>query len=245
MSDVREQLERVRQRIAAAAAASGRPASEVRLLAVSKTKPSAAIREAYAAGQRDFGENYLQELVRKAEELADLSDIRWHMIGHLQTNKAKLAVRHSSLVHTVDSPRVAEALGRRRGDWVSESRGLPAHLATPLAVLVEVNIAGEAQKSGCAPDQVGELLAAIQREPWLELRGLMTVPPFTDEPDVARKCFEALRTLRDAHGGRERLPELSMGMSDDLEAAIAAGATIVRVGTAIFGARPAKAAEPS
>jgi len=241
LSDVREQLERVRQRIATAAAASGREASEVRLLAVSKTKPSAAIREAYAEGQRDFGENYLQELVRKAEELQDLSDIRWHMIGHLQTNKAKLAVRHSSLVHTVDSLRVAEALARRRG----ESSGLPAHLATPLAVLVEVNIAGEAQKSGCAPDQVGELLAAIEREPWLELRGLMTVPPFSDEPDVARSCFEALRALRDAHGGAERLPELSMGMSDDLEAAIAAGATIVRVGTAIFGARSAKAAEPS
>lgn len=245
MSGVREQLERVRQRIAAAAQASGRAASEVRLLAVSKTKPSAAIREAYAEGQRDFGENYLQELVRKAEELSDLSDIRWHMIGHLQTNKAKLAVRHSSLVHTVDSPRVAEALGRRRGDWISESSGLPAHLATPLAVLVEVNIAGEAQKSGCAPDEVGELLAAVQREPWLDLRGLMTVPPFTDEPEIARKCFEALRALRDANGGRERLPELSMGMSDDLEAAIAAGATIVRVGTAIFGARAAKTAEPS
>jgi len=245
LSAVGEQLERVRQRIAAAATACGRAVSEVRLLAVSKTKPVSAIREAYAEGQRDFGENYLQELVRKAEELSDLSDIRWHMIGHLQTNKAKLAVRHSSLVHTVDSARVAEALGRRRGDWVGESSGLPAHLATPLAVLVEVNIAGEAQKSGCAPHQVGELLAAIQREPWLELRGLMTVPPFTDEPDVTRRCFEALRALRDAHGGRERLPELSMGMSDDLEAAIAAGATIVRVGTAIFGARSAKAAEPS
>jgi hypothetical protein len=245
LSGVGEQLERVRQRIATAASASGRAMSEVRLLAVSKTKPVSAIREAYAEGQRDFGENYLQELVRKAEALQDLSDIRWHMIGHLQTNKAKLAVRHSSLVHTVDSSRVAEALGRRRGDWVSESSGLPAHLATPLAVLAEVNIAGEAQKSGCAPDQVGELLAAIEREPWLELKGLMTVPPFTDEPDVARRCFEALRALRDTHGGRERLPELSMGMSDDLEAAIAAGARIVRVGTAIFGARPAKTAEPS
>ena len=240
-----EQLERVRLRIAAAAAASGRQPGEVRLLAVSKTKPAAAIREAYAAGQRDFGENYLQELVRKAEELGDLADIRWHMIGHLQTNKAKLAVRHASLIHTVDSPRVAEALGRRRHEWISESPELPPSLRTPLAVLVEVNIAGEAQKSGCAPDQLAELLAAIQSQPWLELRGLMTVPPFSGEPDVARRCFEKLSSLRDTHGGRERLPELSMGMSDDLEAAIAAGASIVRVGTAIFGARAAKATEPS
>lgn len=244
MSGVREELERVRQRIAAAAAASGRQASDVRLLAVSKTKPAAAIREAYAAGQRDFGENYLQELARKAEELSELGDIRWHMIGHLQTNKAKLAARHASLVHTVDSARVAEALARRRGESAGADADLPAHLATPLPVLVEVNIAGEAQKSGCAPDELGEILAAIQREPWLALRGLMTVPPFTDAPDVARQCFDRLRSLRDAHGGPERLPELSMGMSDDLEAAIAAGATIVRVGTAIFGARSARTPEP-
>jgi len=244
LSAVAEQLERVRLRIATAARASDRQPSEVRLLAVSKTKPAASIREAYAAGQRDFGENYLQELVRKAEELRDLADIRWHMIGHLQTNKAKLAVRHASLVHTVDSPRVAEALGRRRQEWVSESPELPALLRTPLAVLVEVNIAGEAQKSGCAPDELAELLAAIQGQPWLELRGLMTVPPNSYEPDVARQCFEKLGSLRDAHG-RERLPELSMGMSDDLEVAVAAGATIVRVGTAIFGARSAKATEPS
>lgn len=242
---VREQLERVRQRIAAAAATSGREPSEVRLLAVSKTKPAAAVREAYAAGQRDFGENYLQELVRKADELSDLRDIRWHMIGHLQTNKAKLAARHASLVHTVNSPRVAEALAKRRGEWVSSGSELPAHLAKPLPVLVEVNIAGETQKSGCAPDELGEVLASIEREPWLSLAGLMTVPPFTDEPDVARQCFDRLRALRDSHGGRERLPELSMGMSGDLEAAIAAGSTIVRVGTAIFGARAARTAEPS
>ncbi len=216
----------------------------MRLIAVSKTKPAAAIREAYAAGQRDFGENYLQELVRKAEELGELADIRWHMIGHLQTNKAKLAARHASLVHSVDSPRVAEALARRRGEWVSAGMDLPAHLATPLRVLVEVNIAGEAQKAGCVPAALGEVLASIEREPWLALGGLMTVPPFTDEPDVARRCFERLRALRDAHGGPERLPELSMGMSDDLEAAIAAGATLVRVGTAIFGARSARTATP-
>lgn len=245
MSGVREQLERVRQRIAAAAVASQRPANEVRLVAVSKTKPAAAIREAYAAGQRDFGENYLQELARKAAELGELSDIRWHMIGHLQTNKAKLAACHASLVHTVDSARVAEALARRRSEWVSGGTELPVELATPLSVLVEVNIAGEAQKSGCAPSALGEILDAIEREPWLALKGLMTVPPFTDDPDVARQCFEKLRSLRDAHGGPERLPELSMGMSDDLEAAIAAGATIVRIGTAIFGARAARTAVPS
>jgi len=227
---VSDQLEQVRQRIVAAASASGRAPGEVRLLAVSKTKPGAMIREAYAAGQRDFGENYLQELVRKAEELAELSDIRWHMIGHLQTNKAKLAARHASVVHTVDSQRLAEALGQRR-----------AELARPLPVLIEVNIGGEAQKAGCAPNEVGELLTTIEREPWLELRGLMTVPPFSDDPAIAQRCFENLRALRDAHGGQQRLPELSMGMSDDLEQAIAAGATLVRVGTAIFGARSAKA----
>jgi len=242
---VREQLERVRQRIAAAAATSGREPSEARLLAVATSKPTTGVREAYAAGQRDFGENYLQELVRKADELSDLRDIRWHMIGHLQTNKAKLAARHASLVHTVDSPRVAEALAKRRGEWVSSGSELPAHLAKPLPVLVEVNIAGETQKSGCAPDKLGEVLASIEREPWLSLAGLMTVPPLTDELDVARQCFDRLRALRDSHGGRERLPELSMGMSGDLEAAIAAGSTIVRVGTAIFGARAARTAEPS
>ena len=233
MSSVREELERVRQRIAAAATASGREPGEVRLLAVSKTKPLAMIREAYDAGQRDFGENYLQELVKKAEALTELSDIRWHMIGHLQTNKAKLAARHASVVHTVDSQRLAEALGQRR-----------AELARPLPVLVEVNIAGEAQKAGCTSNEVGDLLAAVERQPWLELRGLMTVPPFSDDPAIAQRCFENLRALRDAHGGQQRLPELSMGMSDDLEQAIAAGATLVRVGTAIFGARSAKA-EPS
>ena len=116
MSSVREELERVRKRIATAAMASGRDPGEVRLLAVSKTKPLAMIREAYDAGQRDFGENYLQELVKKAEDLTELSDIRWHMIGHLQTNKAKLAARHASVVHTVDSQRLAEALGQRRAE---------------------------------------------------------------------------------------------------------------------------------
>jgi len=230
LSSVREELERVRKRIATAAMASGRDPGEVRLLAVSKTKPLAMIREAYDAGQRDFGENYLQELVKKAEALTELSDIRWHMIGHLQTNKAKLAARHASVVHTVDSQRLAEALGQRR-----------AELARPLPVLIEVNIGGEAQKAGCTPNEVGDLLTTVEREPWLELRGLMTVPPFSDDPAIAQRCFENLRALRDAHGGQQRLPELSMGMSDDLEQAIAAGATLVRVGTAIFGARSAKA----
>lgn len=236
MSSVSDQLEQVRQRIVAAASASGRAAGDVRLLAVSKTKPVAMIREAYAAGQRDFGENYLQELVRKAEELAELSDIRWHMIGHLQSNKAKLAAQHASVVHTVDSQRLAQALAQRREQAAADRVEL-----SRLPVLVEVNIAGETQKAGCTPNEVGELLAAIERQPWLELRGLMTVPPFSDDPSVAQRCFESLRTLRDAHGGPRRLPDLSMGMSDDLDQAIAAGATLVRVGTAIFGARSAKA----
>lgn len=214
-------LAEVRGRIAAAAERAGRSAEGVTLLAVSKTKSEAAIREAYAAGQRDFGENYAQELAEKAVELADLADIRWHFIGHLQSNKAKLVAPVAHLVHAVDSASLAQALAKRA----------PA----PLRVLVEVNVGGEAEKHGVAPDAVGPVLDAIAAEPNLVLGGLMTMPPH--DLDAARRAFEALVALRDRHGGSARLPELSMGMSDDLEVAIACGATLVRVGTAIFGAR--------
>jgi pyridoxal phosphate enzyme (YggS family) len=228
MSTVAEGLAGVRERIARAAAAAGRDAATIRLLAVSKTKPALAIREAYAAGQREFGENYVQELLAKAEELADLPDLRWHMIGHLQTNKARQVVRVASVVHTVDSVKLARELGKRAA--AAEAR---------VTVLVEVNVGGEAQKSGCAPAALGEVLSAIDAEPALELAGLMTVPPHTDDPAGARPFFDQLVALRGAHGGAARLPELSMGMTHDLEHAVAAGATIVRVGTAIFGARGA------
>lgn len=234
MPGVVERLARVHERIEHAALKAGRDPEGVRLLAVSKTHPTALIREAYAAGQRDFGENYLQELVRKALELEDLKDIRWHMIGHLQTNKAKLAAVHANVVHTVDSARVAQALGRRRALLRAEQASLG-----PLPVLVEVNVAREAQKAGCDPTELEAVLAAIEAEPSLDLSGLMTVPPH-GAPAEARPVFDRLRQLRDAHGGARRLPELSMGMSHDFEEAILAGSTLVRVGTAIFGAREAR-----
>lgn len=214
-------LDEVRARIERAATAAGREPSTVRLVAVSKTKPASAIREAYAAGQRDFGENYAQELDQKARELADLTEIRWHFIGHLQSNKAKLVAPVAHLVHAVDSASLASALAKRAPNR--------------LGVLVEVNVGGEAEKHGVAPSEVGALLDAIEHEPNLELRGLMTMPPH--DLALARRAFEDLGALRDRHGGAARLPELSMGMSDDLEIAIACGATLVRVGTAIFGAR--------
>ncbi|MBX3228361.1 MAG: YggS family pyridoxal phosphate-dependent enzyme [Labilithrix sp.] len=222
---IASQLADVRARIERAARAVGRDPASVRLVAVSKTKPAAAIREAYAAGQRDFGENYAQELAEKAAELCEeLPDVRWHFIGHLQSNKAKLVAPVAHLVHAVDSAALAHALAKR----------VPPG-APPLRVLVEVNTGGEAEKHGVAPADAGALLDAIAAEPSLVLGGLMTMPPH--DLDAARRAFEALVALRDRHGGAARLPELSMGMSDDLEVAIACGATIVRVGTAIFGAR--------
>ncbi|MBI3201700.1 MAG: YggS family pyridoxal phosphate-dependent enzyme [Myxococcales bacterium] len=227
MSEIAARIAGVRQRIARAASAAGRAPDSVRLLAVSKTKPAGALREAHAAGQRDFGENYVQELVDKAAALADLEGICWHMIGHLQRNKARQVVKIASAVHTVDSVRLADELGKRAAD---AGRG-------PLTALVEVNVGGEAQKSGCAIDALGDVLAAVERAPGLRLSGLMTVPPHTEDPADARPFFDRLVELRDAHGGAARLPELSMGMTHDLEHAVAAGATWVRVGTAIFGER--------
>jgi pyridoxal phosphate enzyme (YggS family) len=223
-SEIGLRLQAVHERIARAARAAGRDPAAVRLVAVSKTKDQAAVRQAYAAGQRDFGENYAQELAKKAAELEDLSDLRWHFIGHLQRNKAKLVARVASVVHTIDSARLAEELGKRA--------------AEPFPVLVEVNVGGEDQKSGCRPAELGGVLDAVEKAANLELCGLMTVPPVSDDPELSKRFFLDLVALRDAHGGPARLPDLSMGMSHDLEAAIQAGATIVRVGTAIFGARP-------
>ncbi len=227
-------LNEVRGRIRAAAAASGRDSASVKLVAVSKTQPAAAVREAYAAGQRDFGENYVQELLQKAEQLRDLTELRWHLIGHLQRNKARLVAPLVSLVHTIDTVELASELAKRIvGAAPATARRLP--------VLVEVSIAGEEQKQGLAPADLEELLQGIEALPALELRGLMCVPPFTDDPAGAAAFFAELSRLRDLHGGAQRLPELSMGMTHDLEQAVAAGATLVRVGTAIFGARPQKA----
>jgi PLP dependent protein len=225
-------LNDVRARLHAAARSAGRDPGSVQLVAVSKLQPAAAVREAYAAGQRDFGENYVQELVQKADQLRDLPELRWHLIGHLQRNKARLVVPLTSLLHTVDTAELALELSRRFAGIAPEKARLP--------VLVEVSIAGEEQKHGVAPEALTELLASIEALPSLLLRGLMCVPPFTEDPAGARPFFDELARLRERHGGPQRLPELSMGMTHDLEQAVAAGATLVRVGTAIFGARAPK-----
>jgi PLP dependent protein len=204
-----------------AAVRSGIPAG-VTLIAVSKTQPAEAIREAYAAGQRDFGENYVQEWRDKAAALADLADLRWHFIGSLQTNKVKYLAGRVALVHTVDREELGREIAKR---W--EKVGARAR------VLVEVNLGGEASKGGCAPEGVPALVAALRAMPALDVAGLTCIPPPEDDP---RPHFRALRSLRDRLG----LRELSMGMSGDYPVAIEEGATIVRVGTAIFGERPRK-----
>lgn len=226
---IAENLAAVRDRIARAAQAVGRQPSDVKLVAVSKTKPASAIREAYAAGQRDFGENYAQELGAKAEELADLVDLRFHYIGHLQSNKAKIIVKAAHVVHTIDSAALVKELGKRaaKAGWGDTRERMP--------VLVEVNVGGEPQKHGATAVELGSVLDAVDAEKALRVRGLMTMPPH--DLEAARRAFEALSSLRTLHGGRTRLPELSMGMSDDLEVAVACGSTMVRVGSAIFGAR--------
>jgi len=227
-STVASRLDRERERLRAAARACGRDEHEIKLLAVSKQQSVSAILEAYAAGQRDFGENYVQELRQKATELEHLRDLRWHLIGHLQTNKAKVVAGLASSVQTIDSIRLCQELGRRR---------LAAGAEGPLDALVEVNVSGETSKSGCAPGELREVCAAVEAQPGLRLRGLFTVPPASEDPNAARPHFEALVRLRRELGGDARLPELSMGMSGDLEVAVACGSTWVRLGTAIFGHR--------
>jgi pyridoxal phosphate enzyme (YggS family) len=222
---IADALEQVRARIDRAARAAGRDPATVKLVAVSKTNPAEAIREAYAGGQRAFGENYAQELDVKSRELADL-DVEWHFIGHLQSNKAKLIARAAHVTHTVDSAVLASVLGKR---VATEGRG-------PMPVFIEVNVSGELQKHGARASELADVMEAVRAEPALALRGLMTMPPAGDLA-LAKTTFETLASLRQLHGGVAALPDLSMGMSDDLEVAVACGATLVRVGSAIFGAR--------
>ena len=224
--EIADRLVEVRERVARAARAAGREPGSVRVIAVSKTKPVESIRLAYAAGQRDFGENYVQELQSKALALADLPDLCWHFIGHVQTNKARRVVEVAHVLHTVDSVRVARELGRRAA---AAGRVLP--------VLVEVNVGEERTKTGAAVQEAGAIVEAVRGQGSLALRGLMTVPPFELEAKDAAGYFDRLRALRDELGGEGQLPELSMGMSHDFEVAIERGATMVRIGTAIFGAR--------
>jgi PLP dependent protein len=222
-----ERLATVEARIAAACSAASRPRGDVTLIAVSKGHPATALSDAYALGLREFGENYAQELEAKAEELQHLADLRFHFIGHLQSNKARIIVRYAHCVHTVDSASLARELGKR---------ARAANVVLP--VLVEVNVGAEPQKHGALSSELEPLLDAISAEAGLCLQGLMTVPP--DDDARTREAFDALRLLRALHGGPHRLPWLSMGMSDDLDIAIANGATHVRVGTALFGPRAEK-----
>lgn len=210
----------VRDRIARAAERVGRDPAGVELVAVSKRQPAARIREVYATGQRAFGENYAQELRDKAAELADLTDLRWHAIGPLQTNKAKYVAAVAHVFHALDRVDVARELGRRR-------------LEAPLPCYVEVNVAGEESKHGVAPDALSDLLAELRTVQGIVLVGLMTMPPWGDA-EAARPHFRRLRGLAEQHG----LSGLSMGSSDDFEVAIEEGATVVRVGRSIFGERP-------
>ena len=221
-------LLQVRARIAAAERAAGRAPGSVKLLAVSKKMPPDDVRAALAAGQRAFGENYAQELRDKRAALAaEPEPPEWHYIGPLQSNKVKYVAGQVALIHTVDSAALLEAIAAR---------------GAPQACLVQVNVAGEAQKRGVAPADLPALLDRFATLPNVTCAGLMLIPPLTENPDDARPHFTGLRALRDRETARARpnvdLRELSMGMSSDLEGAVAEGATIVRVGTAIFGARP-------
>jgi len=223
----------VRERVGEAARRAGRRPEEIALMAVSKTHPPERIREAHTAGLRLFGENRVQEFAGKEAVLTDLAGAEWHMIGHLQTNKAGKAAELFSAVDSVDSVKLAEKL-----DAAARS------IDKKLSVLIEINVGGEAAKIGVAPDSrdLEDLLLAAPQFEALEFRGLMTVPPFTDDPEGTRLYFRKLRELRDAIAVR-KLPAvgthvLSMGMSHDFQVAIAEGSTCVRVGTAIFGERP-------
>jgi hypothetical protein len=227
-----ENLGGVLERIHGAARRTGRRPEEIALMAVSKTQPAERIREVYSAGQRLFGENRVQEFAGKAGALQDLKDAEWHMIGHLQSNKAAKTAELFRGVDSVDSLKLAEKL----------DAGARA-LGRTLEVLIEINVGGEAAKSGVAPEsrELDELLIAVPRLEALVFRGLMTVPPFTENPEGARPYFRKLRELRGTIA-RRKLPaiamdELSMGMSHDFEVAIEEGSTCVRVGTAIFGER--------
>lgn len=223
MSEIQQRIEAVRREIEAAALRSKRDPAQVQLVAVSKHQPASAIREAHACGLRDFGENYVQELVSKAHELEDLPEIRWHLIGHLQTNKAKPVARLAHYVHTIDNPRIATELSTRAGQEHQR-----------VGVYVEINIAQEPQKSGCLPLDAASLVEQVKVAPNLVFVGLMTVGQRVESAEAARATFARLRQLRDmvAPGAA-----LSMGMSADYAVAIEEGSTCVRVGTAIFGER--------
>ncbi len=229
---VAQDIALIRERIAEAAMRSGRSVGDITLMAVSKTFPADSVREAYDAGVRVFGENRVQEFSCKYARVNDLKDAEWHMIGHLQSNKAAAAAELFAAVDSLDSLKLAEKLNASA-----------EKLGKTLRVLIEINMGGETSKSGLAPDsaELEELLVAVPRFAHIEFQGLMTVPPFTENAEQARPYFRKLRELRD-HIAARSLPAvcmetLSMGMSHDFEIAIEEGSTCVRVGTAIFGKR--------
>ena len=226
MTTIASNLQAVRAAVASAALSAGRAVDDLRLLAVSKTFPAAAIRLAYQAGQLSFAESYVQEALEKMALLKDLN-IEWHFIGPVQSNKTRPVAENFSWVHSVDRLKIAERLSAQR----------PAHMPA-LEVCLQVNISNEASKSGVAPDEVGELAHAIARLPALKLRGLMAVPEPGGEVSVQREAFARLRELYEKLNQEGlQLDTLSMGMSHDFASAIAEGATIVRIGSAIFGNR--------
>ena len=215
---LKERLEEVRARIARAAERALRDPSAILLLAVTKVFPASVILEAYELGLRDFGENYVQEFEGKSPEVSSLTEARFHLIGHLQSNKSKRAAELFQVIQTVDTEKLA-----RRLDAVNKR----------LDVMLEVKLSSEESKSGADPSELPVLIAAVKSCPNLTLQGLMTMPPWSDDPEVSRPYFRRLRSLAVEHG----LSQLSMGMSHDLEAAVEEGATHVRVGTALFGRR--------
>ena len=230
--EIARNLAAVQSRVLQATLAAGRPVDAVTLLAVSKSMPAEDLAHAISAGQRDFGENYAQELRDKRAELAGIAP-RWHFIGPLQSNKVKYVAGLVTLIHALDTAALLAEVHQRVPDGQVQD------------CLLQVNVAAEPQKRGAAPEALPGLLDAFAELPRLRCRGLMVIPPFSDDPEGARPHFVALRRLRDTEAARARpnvdLQELSMGMSHDLEAAITEGATIVRVGTAIFGERRRRA----
>ena len=221
-------LAQINERIRAAAERAGRDPASVRLVAVSKTRPAADIIAAFKAGQTVFGENYIQELVTKLTEVREA--VQWHVIGHLQSNKVKYIAGRVALIHSVDRISLAQEIDRQ---W--------SKLGKVCDVLIQVNIAGEATKSGTTEAGAIQLVRECALLPSIKVKGLMTMPPFFDDPDAARPCFAELRRLSEAISAQQiagvDMVELSMGMSGDFEAAVQEGATLVRIGTAIFGER--------
>lgn len=224
-SEVGRGLAGVRARIEAACARSGRSPAEVRLVGVAKLQPDEAIRAAVRHGLSDLGESYAQDLRSRVLALADLPGIRWHAVGTLQRNKAKIVAAHAQVFHALDRVDIARALSDRRPDD-----------APPLECYVEVNVGGERTKAGVGPDEVGDLVTALAGMPGLDVVGLMGMPPPASDPEQNRPHFRALRTVAEAAG----LRGLSMGTTDDFDVAVEEGATVLRVGRAIFGARPAR-----